>query len=276
MPRVAARCMGQVLDSQPTFSARECERIESLVRLLPPGRRALDVGARDGHISARLVDHFSEVLALDLIKPELSHPKLRAVQGDAACLAFPECSFDAVLCAELLEHLQPPTLEKVCRELTRVTRFHLLIGVPYKQDTRLGRTTCISCGQSNPPWGHVNSFDEHMLLKLFPELTCTKIEFVGTSDGRTNWLSSRLMDYAGNPYGTYAQQEVCVHCGSRLHGPPARNLTQKICTAAATRLQSLQRRFARPSPNWMHVLFAKTSAVSLPRASTAAGSSQPV
>jgi SAM-dependent methyltransferase len=241
----------------PTSRSRESDRVSSLVRLMRSGTRALDVGARTGNISLLLAANFSEVVALDLKKPEMSHPRIVPVQGDAADLQFPDNSIDAVLCAELLEHLLPPVLERVVSELVRVTKTSLVIGVPFKQDTRLGRTTCLNCGKPNPPWGHVNTFDEGSLTRLFPSLACGEVDFVGESDGRTNWISTRLLDYAGNPYGTYDQEETCVHCGRPLTQPPNRNLIQKICTAAASNLQALQNRFTRPHPNWIHMRFDK-------------------
>src|SRR5262245_29514775 len=95
-------------------------RVDSLVRLIGTGRAALDVGARSGEISSRVADGFDEVVALDLVKPRVVHPKVRAVVGDATALQFPDNSFDAVLCAEVLEHVPAASLPRVCAELTRV------------------------------------------------------------------------------------------------------------------------------------------------------------
>jgi len=97
-----------------------------------------------------LVELFDEVTALDLEKPTISHDKIACVQGDIINLDFDDNTFDLVFCAEVLEHIPPHLLERATSELSRVSREFLLIGVPYKQDIRVGRTTCYSCGAKNP------------------------------------------------------------------------------------------------------------------------------
>jgi cyclopropane fatty-acyl-phospholipid synthase-like methyltransferase len=218
------------------------------------GARALDIGARDGHFSRLLAGHCDEVVALDLEQPRIDHPGVTCVQGDITDLDFEDGYFDLVLCAEVLEHIPPPQLASAASELARVCRGHLLIGVPYKQDTRLGRTTCYSCGGKNPPWAHVNSFDRPKLESLFPGCEVESVSYVGQVAERTNFLSVFLLDLAGNPYGTYVQEEACIHCGEALLAPPERNLAQKVCTRLAFALQRLQQPFIRPHGNWIHML----------------------
>lgn len=236
----------------------EQERIRSLLALVPgKGRSALDVGARDGYVSVRLTELFGSVTALDLEKPRIDHPAVACVKGDACALPFPDNSFDLVMCAEVLEHIPPPALGNAGAELARVAAKNVIVGVPYKQDTRVGRTTCMACGKTNPPWGHVNTFDEALLASLFNGLTCEKIEFVGVNRERTNFLSAFLMDFAGNPYGTYSQDEACIYCGAKLQGPPQRGLLQKASTKLAFLINKFQSYAIVPEPNWVHVLFSK-------------------
>ena len=215
-------------------SPSEQARVSDLVNLLPAGGGSvLDIGARDGFISRILVNHFSWVTALDLEEPSIEHERIRCVKGDITALSFADASFNLVFCAEVLEHIPPHLLDAACRELARVAKEFVLIGVPYKQDIRVGRTTCGQCGKVSPPWGHVNSFDDERLTGLFPGMSVVKQSFVGETDARTNQLSSTLMDLAGNPYGTYSQEEPCIHCGAQLTMPPHRELWQKVLTKAA-------------------------------------------
>jgi len=237
-------------------SDQEKARTADLLRLLPRGRRSvLDIGARDGHFSQLLTEYFDEVTALDLEKPDFSFPRVTTVAGDATNLQFADNSFDCVFCAEVLEHI--PDVAQACREIARVARHEVLIGVPYKQDTRVGRTTCRSCGRKNPPWGHVNRFVENQLAMLFPTLTITASSFVGSVQSATNPISTLLMDTAGNPWGTYDQDETCIYCGSKLVPPDQRPLFSKICSALAVRIDRVQTLFTRPHANWLHVLFSK-------------------
>lgn len=238
-------------------SASEKARIGDLMGLLAPGDSALDIGARDGYISKLLAERFAAVTALDLQQPQIEHPRIQCVQGDITALNFPDASFDLVFCAEVLEHIPPPLLATACRELARVAKRHVFIGVPYRQDIRVGRTTCGRCHKVSPPWGHVNRFDQPRLAQLFPGLTVAKRSFVGETNEHTNFVSSALMDWAGNPYGTYSQDEPCGHCGAVLTQPPERTLMQKVATKVAFVGVGLQRRFVRPHPNWIHLLLEK-------------------
>ena len=262
---VIAQEITQAAGAQPDLTAyrnseREKERIRELFRLVPEqGRTALDIGARDGFLSLRLADRFGKVTALDLELPRIDHPAVECVLGDVTRLEFPDRAFDLVLCAEVLEHIPTDKLRRACAEISRVAGRHVVIGVPYNQDIRVDRTTCRACGGKNPPWGHVNSFTELNLEMLFPELEVERILFVGETRDRTNAVSAFLTDLAGNPYGTYDQEEGCIHCGEKLVPPARRNAAQRVAGLAAHLLRRLQRRFSAPRANWIHVLYRKPS-----------------
>ena len=221
------------------------------------GESAIDVGTRDGYFACLLAERFPRVTALDLEPPVLADARIACVAGDVRRMAFSDNAFDLVVCAEVLEHIPPPHLEMACRELARVTRRHLLIGVPYKQDTRVGCTTCLHCGSRNPPWGHVNRFDETRLRRLFAGLEVERRSFVGRSGASTNFVASYLMNLAGNPYGTYGQDEPCVRCGGTLVEAPVRRTYQYVLTRIAFWLAAITRPFKRSHPNWIHLLFRK-------------------
>lgn len=241
-------------------SPAEQKRIADLFALLPSsGALALDIGARDGFLAMKLAERFDEVVALDLDKPEIDHPDIKPLQGNVADLEFGENQFDAVLCAEVLEHIPEHLLARACHEIARVARDKVVIGVPYRQDLRCGRTTCNNCGRTNPPWGHVNSFDEDRLRSLFPTLILERTTFVGVCADATNEISAALLDYAGNPFGTWQQDEPCVHCGSPIGSPQTRSLAKRLATRAAFVLNRLQAPFIKPHGNWIHVLLSKPS-----------------
>ncbi|MDB5047935.1 MAG: hypothetical protein JWO30_1006 [Fibrobacteres bacterium] len=239
-------------------SAREQERIRNLFHLLPgKGGSALDIGARDGYLSLRLTERYASVTALDLEKPEINHPNVACVQGDVVSIASEDGNFDLVLCSEVLEHIPPALLPKACAEISRVSRGHVLIGVPFNQDTRYARTTCPDCDGKNPPWGHVNSFDEKKLRSLFPGMRVQSIDYVGWNRERTNAFSAFLMDFAGNPFGTYNQEEGCIHCGSKLAPPEFRNPAQRLASFIGHMVMRVQSLLFPPQPNWIHILFSK-------------------
>lgn len=221
------------------------------------GARALDVGARDGHLSRLMSERYERVVALDLMQPAIEHPRIECRQGDVTMLPFADGDFDSVLCAEVLEHIPPPALEKACSELGRVAKHAVVVGVPYRQDLRSGRTRCRSCGKVNPPWGHVNAFDERRLCELFQPLSAARVSYVGSTRQFTNPVSAALMDFAGNPFGTYEQEEPCVHCNQALGVPSDRSYLQKAATRLAFVIDSLQRRASAPHANWIHMRFER-------------------
>jgi SAM-dependent methyltransferase len=240
------------------YRASDIERMRTvdLERALPRGRRsALDIGARDGHFSRILTEYFAEVTALDLEKPTFELPRVSTVAGDVTKLEYGDNAFDCVFCAEVLEHI--PDVRKACREIIRVAKHEIVIGVPFRQDTRVGRTTCQACGRPNPPWGHVNSFDEDKLHALFPGVRLIAKSFVGTTQDASNPLAGVLMDLGGNPWGTYDQDEPCLHCGAQLKQPMVRSLPQRLFSAMAFRIERLQSALARPHGNWIHLVFSK-------------------
>lgn len=239
---------------------REQSRIRDLLELLPPrGESVLDIGARDGYLSKRLADRFARVVALDLIQPDVLHSRVESVIGDVTALAYADNAFESVVCAEVLEHIPEISLERACREIVRVAKHAIVIGVPYKQDLRYGRSICRTCGNVNPPWGHINAFDEHRLERLFKGVALAKLSFVGRNRDRTNAVSGGLMRFAGHPYGTYDQDEPCVHCGARLQPPGRRTLLQKIATRAACSIERVQQAFGAERANWVHARFDKVA-----------------
>jgi SAM-dependent methyltransferase len=235
----------------------QAARIEDLMGIIPMGRSSvLDVGARDGYISGLLRQFFPSVTALDLNKPKFSIERVETVQGDATNLQFPSKSFDVVVCAEVLEHV--PNVERACSELMRVARYEIVIGVPYRQDTRVGRLTCSNCGSINPPYGHVNSFTEQLLANLFSGWTVDIQHVLGPPSQRTNGLSTWLRDRAGNPWGDYRQQEPCIRCGEPFRPPKQSVPLRKFYMAGALTLDRLQLAFVRPRPYWIHTVFGQS------------------
>ncbi|MCB2227458.1 MAG: class I SAM-dependent methyltransferase [Desulfarculaceae bacterium] len=238
------------------YSPKEQERITDLMGLLPSGRESLlEIGARDGYFTGLLRERFDRITALDLEEPEIDLPGVTTVQGDATKLQFPDESFDVVLCTEVLEHI--PGVERAAAELERVARCELVLGVPYEQDLRFGRLVCLTCGKVNPPYGHLNRFDEHRIAELFPACRVARSGLVGRASERTNWLSDRLMALAGYPYGSYDQQEPCVHCGARLKRPAPPTGWRRLAGKLGARLLSLEQRLSSPRPIWMHLLLVK-------------------
>lgn len=255
------------------ISELEQLRIEQFLTLLPPAAGAanpqpqqhadgpiqaatvLEIGAREGTITKLLAQRFQSVTALDLTMPQFQIDRVTPVQGDATALNFANDSFDCVVCTEVLEHI--PDLERACKELSRVAGRYLIVGVPYDQDRRICRLTCSECGKPNPAWGHVNSFSEKRLRELFAQFEPQSILHIGRHKARTNWLSTWLLDLAGNPWGDYSQREPCIYCRKMMQGPAPRSTLKRICSKIAMLLFFAQQRITPETPIWLYASFRK-------------------
>jgi SAM-dependent methyltransferase len=232
-------------------------RVTDLMTILPKdGGSVLDAGAHMGYCSELLTTYFDHVTAIDIDEPRWSIPGVVTARGDITNLSYPDGSFDCVFCAEVLEHI--PALRQACAELTRVCRKHVVIGVPFDQDLRVGRTTCPSCGEANPCYGHVNSFTAEKLAGLFSGLKSVSVSYVWPLPPcRTTGFAAWLMNQGRNPYGSYDQYQVCVHCGRPVTAPKNRTFLEKACVAVAVRMDAVQNKFGSPKPGWLHMVFRK-------------------
>jgi SAM-dependent methyltransferase len=239
------------------ISALERVRLDRLLSLLPRKdvNKVLEIGARHGVVTRLLAGIYDEVTALDLSRPPFHIDKVTTVQGDVQKLQFPDNSFDCVVCTEVLEHV--PDFAAGAKEITRVSNSQILIGVPYRQDTRVGRTSCVHCRKISPPFGHINTFDEKKIERLFAGAQISSIEYVSITRERTNFLSTWLQDFARNPYGTYDQEEPCIHCGGKLERPTNRSFIRRLAGALGLRLYKLQYKLNRPRATWMLVRLQK-------------------
>ena len=246
--------------AQQRLSKREQLRIGDLMELTPRGARILEIGARDCYLSKRLTALYEEVVALDLEQPHIDHPGITPVRGDVTRLDFPDNSCDTVFCTEVLEHVASEQLQTACNEIARVTRRYAVIGVPYRQDLRADRTRCAHCGTINPPTGHLNRFDRDRLLQLFAGMTPLRVRTIGRGRATTNPLSVALYRMCGYPYGSYDQEEGCIHCGQALCRPTINRLQWALCLIARTlnRIQYLL--YGRFQPIWIHLLLEKRPA----------------
>lgn len=139
--------------------------IKELKRIHP--KTVLDVGCGEGftlekirknNIGKKLegVDFFNEAIKLG----RQTHPYLTLKQGNIYKLAYKESSFDAVLCTEVLEHLEYP--EKAVKELYRVTRRWCIISVPNEPIFRISN---FLRGKNLSRWGNDIEHIQHWSTK---------------------------------------------------------------------------------------------------------------
>jgi SAM-dependent methyltransferase len=231
-------------------------RTAQVLSMLPANMSSiLEIGARYGVMTRKLAQRFPAVTALDLCKPPFEIEHVSTVAGNVEALQFDPNTFDCVICTEVLEHV--PGVAAAASEIARVSHQYVLVSVPYKQDTRVGRTTCVHCGKVNPPYGHINTFDENRLASLFPDMRSISVEYVGENTERTNALSVWFQDLARNPYGAYHQEEPCIFCGGKLVAAEDLSFFERAACRVGTRLYDLQAGFNKPLPTWIFLLLQK-------------------
>jgi SAM-dependent methyltransferase len=121
-----------VADALPTrFRPRAANldtalRYEAVLRLLAerwrPGMRVLEVGSGSGGVTEFLAYPVTGVDPAFERTAERSTEWLERLPGRATSLPLEDASFDAVLCVEVVEHLEEEEREPALREMVRVLR----------------------------------------------------------------------------------------------------------------------------------------------------------
>ena len=186
---------------------------------LQPGARCLDVGCGDGRAAGVwLTNKGVQYTGVDISHNAIKDAKalgLNAIQiDDVTRLPFPDNSFDAVVCFEVLEHLFNPLL--AVQEMIRVMRpgAVLLCTVPNLAYWRR-RVDMMLLGRWNPlgddlsveqPWRdpHIRFFNPGVLRRMLRRAELEHITVgghAGTFWGDMPWIGRRMGDrYGPTPY----------------------------------------------------------------------------
>lgn len=147
---------------------------------LQPGARVLDMGCGEGrHLHALSILPDVTAVGLDLSEADLLKARqswrellpdapLCLTAGDAGRLPFPDDCFDAVVCSEVLEHLQD--WHGALAEIQRIVKpgGQIALSVPrYWPEAICWR---LSEGYPNSPGGHVRIFRKRQLTGAGAEL----------------------------------------------------------------------------------------------------------
>ena len=143
---------------------------------LSPGARVLDLGCGEGrHVHGLYMEDGLDIVGLDIHEPSLqkareglallksgkTSSKAIFMRGNALALPFEADSFDAVICSEVLEHIEP--FHKVLAEIRRVLKPDGIFAasVPRAGPERLcWKLAPPPNGYAFEPGGHIRIFDE--------------------------------------------------------------------------------------------------------------------
>lgn len=103
------------------------DRMLDAVTKLAGVAKVLDVGCGSGKLVEALLGRGLDAYGVDVAKIERTGPAAeRCVEGNALKLDYPDASFDAVTCMDMLEHLRAEDIPKAVAECARVSRKHVL------------------------------------------------------------------------------------------------------------------------------------------------------
>lgn len=142
-------------------------RLEFLVRKIPVGVRALNIGVGNGVLELLALDKGIEIWSLDPGERAIGRLRQLTGMGDRAqigysqSMPFPDAHFDFVIMSEVLEHLDEPEFEATLDEVRRVLKPDgVFMGtVPARENLADAQCVCPHCGQRFHRWGHKRSFD---------------------------------------------------------------------------------------------------------------------
>jgi ubiquinone/menaquinone biosynthesis C-methylase UbiE len=127
----------------------EQQTVEELVRDVPDGSKVLDAPVGTGRLIPLLGSRSLVYCGLDVSVDMLAEARERAEEcdahvelrrGDLRSIPFPGGSFDLVICLRFLNWVDSEGVRDVVRELSRVSRRKLLVGVRYLTPTNQLRT----------------------------------------------------------------------------------------------------------------------------------------
>jgi 2-polyprenyl-3-methyl-5-hydroxy-6-metoxy-1,4-benzoquinol methylase len=122
------------------------ERVRLLKALVPSGvRRILDVGCGDGFFLEVAAREGFSVFGVDSSDAAAKAAKIPFALSNVSAIPFKDNSFDLVLCTEVLENLPKNVLRSALKELQRLSRKYLLIGVPYREEVLNHMSKCGFC-----------------------------------------------------------------------------------------------------------------------------------
>jgi SAM-dependent methyltransferase len=212
------------------ISALEDGRLRATVGMIPRGvATILEVGSGDGRIIHRLAGDYRQVVGIDHGYGRVRNLGKNGVCATSTQLPFPDHSFDLVLCCEVLEHLHDDVLSATVAELARVSRKYILVSVPFKENLQGLLIKCPECQTIFHAWGHVRTFSNRDLDKLFESFRTVSRQFFGKRAAYFNQFVLRMNQRFGNRWAESSATTMCPRCGNTQFRRTGRNIVTIVC-----------------------------------------------
>jgi ubiquinone/menaquinone biosynthesis C-methylase UbiE len=182
-----ARVFDYFTDFEDGPTRHENRRLhEAIIHRVPSGAKGiLDVGCGKAWVAAHFCPRGHFVCSLDISTTNTQRalqtypfPDHVAVVGDVYQLPFQDDSFDALISAEVIEHV--PEVQPYLAELIRVVKpgGRIIISTPY--DEKIAMHLCVHCNRPTPSHAHLHSFNHNKMahiMQAFPGVGYQTISF---------------------------------------------------------------------------------------------------
>ncbi len=209
------------------FGPADETRIREFSNKIPDDVRSiLDAGCGNGsflhYISQSNLEKYKRICGVDRSRQALSHVKTEKYLSCVDALPFRDCEFDIVTSLEVIEHLPVVVYENSLKELARVARRYILIGVPFDQDLRNSLIECPICTCRFNADYHLRSFSETAIKSIFADknFKCKEIFYVNPIKKMRPWIFNIYLFipamrrvYSNPDRQIYPGYAVCPACG---------------------------------------------------------------
>jgi 2-polyprenyl-3-methyl-5-hydroxy-6-metoxy-1,4-benzoquinol methylase len=131
------------------------------------GKNVLELGGGDGSLYRHFLSLYGKnkrLTSIDLV------PKDKHVEkGDVTDLSYPPESYDTIICADLIEHLNDDDLIKCLKNVNNVLKLegYGIFNTPNNEDLARNVVICPDCGKKFHRVGHCQQFNKKRVLSLF-------------------------------------------------------------------------------------------------------------
>ena len=177
------------------FDAIDRERVKLFADKIPEEVKSLlDVGCGNGlflnYLKSRRGISEYRLCGADRSQAALKHVQTEKYIASIDRLPFNDNEFDIATSLEVLEHLPSTIYYESLKEICRIARKYVLIGVPFNQDIRNSLIECPYCGCRFNADYHLRSFSEKIMTNLFDahSFHCKEIFFIHPIKIRMPWF----------------------------------------------------------------------------------------
>jgi SAM-dependent methyltransferase len=226
------------------------ERIDVINDLIPLSTiNLLDIGCGKGDVITGLLKSGNLInpVGVDPFLDALHFLKSPCVQATLPYIPFSDRSFDLVMCLQVLEHLSAQVYNNSLHEIQRLSRDHIIIGVPNNENLETLQVHCSNCGCKTHAYGHLKCFTKKDMLNLLPDFILQEIILVGVLEHRNSVLGMVLEHRLAHSY--YSPDNfICPHC---LNNTTSVSNNHKVIRLVTRKINEKLAQLSSELPYWM-------------------------